>query len=106
MSELSMSIEETEDFTLVRLDGSLALDTIKSVKDTLLEDSFREKNIKVSMKDLDYFDSSGVGLLISLSKLQEENGKMLILINDMKPELKSILQTLSFDKYFNLEDPK
>ena len=56
----------------------------------------------IDLKDCDYIDSSGLGLLTSLSHYVGGNKKAII--KNAKGMVKDVIKMMQFDKMFNLEN--
>jgi anti-anti-sigma factor len=77
---MEFEINEDDDVISVSVIGDINLYTSKDFKNTLFEISQRiDKNISIDFSRVDYMDSSGIGVLISLYKIQTKRGKKLII---------------------------
>ncbi|MBN2160290.1 MAG: STAS domain-containing protein [Spirochaetes bacterium] len=89
-----MNIEITEEAELVniKVTGDIEMMNIKNFKDKLFEIGHNiDKNIEIDLSDVDYIDSSGVGVLITLMKLQKKKGKSLR-INKVSPKVLNVIK--------------
>ncbi len=99
-----MDIDINENIELVNISvkGDIEMMTIKSFKQKLFEIGENvNKDIEIDLSDVDYIDSSGVGVLISLLKLQKQKGKTLS-INKVSPKVLNILKLSSLSDVFKL----
>ncbi len=99
-----MEIEVREDDSLVQVivNGDIEMMTIKNFKQKLFEIGQNiDKDIDIDLSDVDYIDSSGVGVLISLLKLQKKKGKTLS-ISKVSPKVQNVLKLSSLSDVFNI----
>jgi anti-sigma B factor antagonist len=99
-----MDIEVREDDSLVQVivNGDIEMMTIKSFKQKLFEIGQNiDKDIDIDLSNVDYIDSSGVGVLISLLKLQKKKGKSLN-ISKVSPKVQNVLKLSSLSDVFNI----
>lgn len=84
--------------------GEIDIYTSEDFKDILLK-LIEEKNIDIKIigTSLDYIDSTGLGVLISVLKQMKEQGTTII-ISDIKPSIKKLLELTSLDKVFTIEE--
>jgi anti-sigma B factor antagonist len=77
---MEFEVKEDDDVTTITVRGDINLYTSKSFKNTIFEIiQTRDKNITIDFSRVDYMDSSGIGALISLYKIQNIRGKKLII---------------------------
>jgi anti-sigma B factor antagonist len=82
--EESMEIFVTENDSTVKVSfkGDIDMIGIKSLKEKLYEISNSlDKNIELDLENATYLDSSGIGMLLTLSKMQKAKGKNLSMVN-------------------------
>lgn len=84
--------------------GEIDIYTSADFKKVLL-DLLEDKNtdIKIIGTSLDYIDSTGLGVLISVLKQMKEDEKTII-ITDIKPSIKKLLELTSLDKVFTIKE--
>ena len=84
--------------------GEIDIYTSADFKKILLE-LLEEKNtdIKIIGTSLDYIDSTGLGVLISVLKQMKEDERTII-ITDIKPSIKKLLELTSLDKVFTIKE--
>ena len=99
-----MEIEVKDSDTMVNIivDGDIEMMTIKTFKQRLFEiGQTVDKDIEIDLSNVDYIDSSGVGVLISLLKLQKKKGKTLK-INKVSSKVLNVLKLSSLSDVFNI----
>jgi len=99
-----MNIDVTEDESVVTItvNGDIEMMTIKSFKQKLFEvGQDMDKDIEIDLSNVDYIDSSGVGVLISLLKLQKKKGRNLM-INKVSSKVMNVLKLSSLSDVFNI----
>lgn len=96
--DIEVKEDDDDDIITVAILGDIDLYASKKFKNTLLEISqTREKNIAIDFSQVSYMDSAGLGVLISLSKIQNIKGKKLIIS-------KANADIINFIKLSNLSD--
>lgn len=99
---MEIVINENENNVLVIVSGDIEMMTIKEFKEKLFEIGQNvDKDVELDLSNVDYIDSSGVGVLISLLKLQKKKGKFLK-INKVSTQVLNVLQLSSLSDVFNL----
>jgi anti-sigma B factor antagonist len=84
----------------VKLIGEIDISTANSLKEILiklLEE--KEIDIKLDCKELDYIDSTGLGVLIGILKRLKSIDKDIIIINP-KPNISKLFKITGLDKIF------
>lgn len=82
------------------LHGDIDLYNVNELKEQL--QNCKSANILIDAADLQYIDSTGLGVLVSsLNKLREKNGT--IRIEGLKPHIYKIFALTSLDKIFDIE---
>ena len=70
---MEIVINESDSNVLVTVSGDIEMMTIKEFKEKLFEIGQNiDKDVELDLSNVDYIDSSGVGVLISLLKLQKK----------------------------------
>lgn len=84
--------------------GEIDIYTSADFKNTLLK-LIEEKNTDINIigTSLDYIDSTGLGVLISVIKQMKEY-ETTIIITDIKPSIKKLLELTSLDKVFTIKE--
>ena len=99
---MSLDIKKTyiekENVWFVELIGEIDIYTAKKFKE-MFEELYkkRRENILIEAKNLDYIDSTGLGVMIgALKKLRKENKKITII--NVKSNIKRVLEITGIDK--------
>ena len=89
---------------VVKPTGEIDIYTSADFKDTLLA-LIEEKNtdIEIVGTSLDYIDSTGLGVLISVLKQMKDHGTTII-IKNIKPSIKKLLELTRLDKVFTIKE--
>ncbi|HNR87614.1 MAG TPA: STAS domain-containing protein [Spirochaetota bacterium] len=95
---MEYQIVESQDIVTIIANGPIEMRSIKDFKDKLLEmgDS-TDKNIEIDLSHVDYMDSTGIGLLITLLKKQKKKDKQLRIVN-ATPRVLSLLELSSLSE--------
>ena len=80
--------------------GSSNCDKLKEFLNKLFIES--QIDIKIDLEKLDYIDSTGLGVLISILKKLKTSNKELYLVNP-KQNVEKIFNITGLDKIFNME---
>lgn len=90
-----LEITELDDTTIITVDGDLEITTIKPFEKWILDyGKDTNKNIHIDFSKVDYLDSSGIAVLIRLSKLLKVKKKKLTLAK-LSDKIKQILELSS-----------
>ncbi len=99
---MEIIIKEEPEKILITINGDIEMMTIKTFKDKLFELGHNiEKDISIDLSNVDYIDSSGVGVLISLFKLQKKKGKNLV-ISKVSAKVLNVLKLSSLSDVFEM----
>jgi len=99
---MDIDIQEQGDSVNIIVNGDIEMMTIKTFKQKLFEiGQNADKDIEIDLSNVDYIDSSGVGVLISLLKLQKKKGKTLK-INKVSSKVLNVLKLSSLSDVFNI----
>lgn len=100
---MTINIEENDSKVMISVTGDIEMMSIKEFKEKLLKlGQETEKDIEIDLANVDYIDSSGVGVLISLLKLQKRKGKSVV-ITEVSDKVLNVLKLSSLADVFNLE---
>ncbi len=90
----------------IKLDGEIDIYTAGKLKKDLKK-ILREnrENIRIDGQNLEYIDSTGLGVLIGALKKLKEVDRDMFLIN-IKPNIKKLLNITGLDKIFIIEEGK
>jgi anti-sigma B factor antagonist len=79
---MKVTTTENDDTTIINIDGDIEMNTIRALKESLLDiAAASDKNISIDFSSVNYLDSSGLGVLLTISKLLKSRGKKIKLIN-------------------------
>lgn len=102
MAALKYSSIKNGSTITIKIGGSLDAKTAPQLDKKLSDE--REKNpdtIIISMADIDYIASAGMGTLVNCNELMNNNGKKLKLC-DLSPKVLKIVKMLGFTNFFNI----
>ncbi|MFA5479536.1 MAG: STAS domain-containing protein [Candidatus Muiribacteriota bacterium] len=85
----------------IKLTGKLIYDTEEEVNLTFEEIISLEKNILLDLSDLNYINSSGLGIFINLLKNIKKINRRLVIINP-GAEVRMLFEITSLDKMFEI----
>jgi len=101
---MDIDIRDKDTTVEIIIDGDIEMMSIKNFKQKLMDvGQNRDVNIDLDLSNVDYIDSSGVGVLISLLKLQKKKGKLLN-ISKVSPKVLNVLKLSSLSEVFKLEE--
>ncbi len=99
---MEINVQEKDDIVSVVVTGDIEMITIREFKDKLLNlGQTTQKDVELDLSSVDYIDSSGVGVLISLLKLQKKKGKT-VYVNKVSDKVLNVLKLSSLADVFNL----
>ncbi|GAB6085958.1 STAS domain-containing protein [Alkaliphilus crotonatoxidans] len=100
---ISKNYDEQENQWNMALIGEVDIYTAGQLKDAFIKIIEEKKeNIKINAEQLEYIDSTGLGVLIgALKRLKQENKN--IIIYNIKPSIKKLLNITGLDKIFIIE---
>lgn len=103
-SELKLVEETMADAVKIRLIGEVDIYTSQKLKDRLyaVVDSSRQ-DLRIDCTDLNYIDSTGLGIFVGTLKKAKQNEKNIYLSN-LKENIKKLFLITGLDKLFVLED--
>lgn len=83
------NIDKKDDYLILNLAGDLDVYSEEEFRD-FIEDELKDKNsdLIIDIKDLDYLDSTGLGMFMKIYKMYEENGQKVKIINPKENILK------------------
>jgi anti-sigma B factor antagonist len=99
---MDIEVKDQDKIVSIVVNGDIEMMTIKSFKQKLFEIGQNvDKDIEIDLSNVDYIDSSGVGVLISLLKLQKKKDKTLS-INKVSPKVLNVLKLSSLSDVFKI----
>lgn len=103
-SNLSINQKESDDMIVVELNGEIDIDTVNELRERLYE--IVEKypiDIKLDCANLNYIDSTGLGVLVGVLKKVKNNEKNIYLTN-LKNTVKKLFLITNLNKVFIIEE--
>ena len=98
------TINEENGRLILHLKGELVLNAVTELKDEI-KSHLKNENLKViaDLSDVEFVDSSGLGMLSSWFKcVNEENGR--IVFANVQPYVRKIIKISKLDKIFTLAE--
>lgn len=83
------NIDKKDDYLILNLAGDLDVYSEEEFRD-FIEDELKDKNLDlvIDIKDLDYLDSTGLGMFMKIYKMYKEKGQKVKIINPKENILK------------------
>ncbi len=101
---MSFEISSENDVTVVDVSGQLIVGNRHQLKDAVLEQvEGGARKFLVNFADTAYIDSSGLGVLVSLSKKVREKGGELRL-SGLNEDLRTLFELTKLDTLFHIAD--
>lgn len=102
-SELKISYEHSDETVKVTLVGEVDIYTSQKFKEKLYDivDSTKS-DLMIDCKDLNYIDSTGLGILVGTLKKSKTYGKK-VCISNLKENIKKLFLITGLDKVFIIE---
>lgn len=102
-SELSFSKEMIGDVVIISISGEVDIYTAQKLKNELYGaiDS-NVKSLKIDCCDLNYIDSTGLGIFVGVLKKAKKNKKNIHIINS-KENIRKLFTITGLDKLFIME---
>ena len=103
---MSFSIKKEGEIVVVDVEGQLIVGNRQELKQKVLDELERgEKKFLIDFSQTGYIDSSGLGVLVSLSKKIREQGGELRLAN-LNDDLKTLFELTKLDTLFQIADTR
>ncbi|MCU0624364.1 MAG: STAS domain-containing protein [Gemmatimonadaceae bacterium] len=103
---MTFSMRKQGDVTIVDVDGQLIVGNRQEMKQRVLDELDKgERKFLVDFEKTGYIDSSGLGVLVSLSKKIREQGGALRLAN-LNDDLKTLFELTKLDTLFEIADTR
>jgi anti-sigma B factor antagonist len=102
-SELLLREEETDSFIEIQISGEVDIYNSQKLKDKLygIAESMK-KDLKINCRNLNYIDSTGLGVFVGTLKRAKQNNKQ-IYITSLKENIKKLFLITGLDKLFIIE---
>ncbi len=103
---MSFQVSKVNDVTLIEVDGQLIVGNRQELKQGVLE-KLEGGDLKfvIDFANTGYIDSSGLGVLVSLSKKIREQGGELRL-SSLNEDLRTLFELTKLDTLFRIADHK
>ena len=103
---MSFVLKKHNDVVVVEVDGQLIVGNRQELKQKILDELEKgERKFLVDFSQTGYIDSSGLGVLVSLSKKIREQGGELRLA-DLNDDLKMLFELTKLDTLFQISDTR
>ncbi len=103
---MSFNISKQSDVTIVEVTGQLIVGNRQELKDAVLKElGGGGRKFLVDFTDTAYIDSSGLGVLVSLSKKIREKGGELRLSN-LNDDVRTLFELTKLDTLFPIADTR
>lgn len=95
-------IEKTDDIQTIKLIGDLDVYSEDEFKSFIEEEIDSNKDITIDLKDLDYLDSTGLGMFMNIYKMVNDNDKEIKIIN-AKDNIVKLFRITDLTNLFDME---
>ena len=103
---MAFTVEKTGDITIVDVDGQLIVGNRQELKQTVLDELEKgDRKFLIDFSKTGYIDSSGLGVLVSLSKKIREHGGDLRLAA-LNEDLRTLFELTKLDTLFRIADSR
>lgn len=103
---LNVRLNDAENLLEVNVDGDIDVNSVRELRKSLEENIERNTpNILMDCANLNYIDSTGLGVLVSSLKKVQKYGGAIKLIN-LKPYLNKIFEVTGLTQLFEIEVTK
>ena len=101
---MDFKVVAKDDVTLIEVGGQLIVGNRQSLKEQVLDQLERgDRKFIVDFSKTDYIDSSGLGVLVTLSKKIREQGGQLSLVS-LSEDLRTLFELTKLDTLFIFSD--
>ncbi len=103
---MGFQVEKVDDVLVVDVEGQLIVGNRQELKQKVLEELEKgERKFVVDFEKTGYIDSSGLGVLVSLSKKIREQGGELRLAS-LNEDLRTLFELTKLDTLFHIADSR
>ncbi len=103
---MTFAIRKHGDVSVVEVDGQLIVGNRQELKQKVLDELEKgDRKFLIDFEKTGYIDSSGLGVLVSLSKKIREQGGELRLAN-LNDDLKTLFELTKLDTLFQIADTR
>lgn len=83
---------------IVTLEGDLDIEATEIIEEDLIKEILHSTGeVELSFRNIDFVDSSGIGLLITLAAVLKENDRVLT-ISNLKEDVRTVFELLQLDE--------
>ena len=103
---MSFQVSKVNDVTLIEVEGQLIVGNRQELKQGVL-DKLENGDLKfvIDFANTGYIDSSGLGVLVSLSKkIREQGGELRV--SSLNEDLRTLFELTKLDTLFRIADQK
>ena len=101
---MAFNVEKVGEVTVIQVEGQLIVGNRQELKQRVLEElESGERNFAIDFENTGYIDSSGLGVLVSLSKKIREQGGELRLAG-LNEDLRTLFELTKLDTLFQISD--
>ncbi|HAY77680.1 MAG TPA: anti-anti-sigma factor [Gemmatimonadetes bacterium] len=103
---MSFQVSKVNDVTVIEVEGQLIVGNRNELKNKVLEEiELGEQTFVIDFANTAYIDSSGLGVLVSLSKNIREHGGELRL-SSLSEDLRTLFELTKLDTLFQIAEDK
>ncbi|MBR44444.1 MAG: anti-anti-sigma factor [Gemmatimonadetes bacterium] len=103
---MSFQVSKVNDVTVIEVEGQLIVGNRNELKNKVLEKiELGEQTFVIDFANTAYIDSSGLGVLVSLSKKIREDGGELRL-SSLSEDLRTLFELTKLDTLFQIAEDK
>ncbi len=103
---MGFEVKKQDDITVVDVEGQLIVGNRQELKQKVLEElEGGERKFVIDFSETGYIDSSGLGVLVSLSKKIREQGGELRLAG-LNEDLRTLFELTKLDTLFKIEESR
>ena len=103
---MGFQVSKNDDVTVVDVEGQLIVGNRQELKQKVLEHlEAGDRKFVIDFSDTGYIDSSGLGVLVSLSKKIREQGGELRL-SSLNEDLRTLFELTKLDTLFRIADTR
>jgi anti-anti-sigma factor len=102
---MAFQVQKSDDVTVVDVDGQLIVGNRQELKQRVLQELEQgERKFVIDFAQTGYIDSSGLGVLVSLSKIREQGGELRL--SSLNEDLRTLFELTKLDTLFKIADTR